>query len=193
MFDEFKQEVMKKTCIISLLMLFVFNHSIYSYDWNLIADSIASKQKEISDSIYYSKIDLYKNLRKGFCIKKHVDSTIVEGDTVIIMEYHNPYKFATNCVTWVKGKPSSFLTYDKYLNINRDFTRCYWSIYLRSLCENWNINQIRKEENEHPLNPSSPDNKAYIIATRVILKPQGDFLVDTIIFAHFYLYPRDKF
>ena len=81
---------MKKIGIL-LIMLFTSN-SIYSYDWkydwNEIADSIAIKQKEVCDSMFFYKIDLYKSLRKGYSIRKYADSTIVEGDTIIIMEYH---------------------------------------------------------------------------------------------------------
>lgn len=186
---------MKKIGIL-LIMLFTSN-SIYSYDWkydwNEIADSIAIKQKEVCDSMFFYKIDLYKSLRKGYSIRKYADSTIVEGDTIIIMEYHNPYKSTTNCVTWIKSKPSSFITYDKYLNINRDVTICYWSFYMRRLCNDWNIEEIRKEELVHPYEPMSPDNKAYILATRVVLKPHKQYNIDTVFFGHFILLSRDKF
>lgn len=187
---------MKKLCIL-FFMLFLSLNNIYSYDWkydwNEIADSIASKQKKECDSIYYNKIEIYKNLRKGYSIRKYADSTIVEGDTIIIMEYHNPYKSATNCVTWIKSKPSSFITYDKYLNINRDITICYWSFYMRNLCNDWNITEIRKEELAHPSKPLSPDNKAYIMATRIVVKPDKQYTIDTVFFEHFVLYPRDQF
>lgn len=188
---------MTRTIFLTLSMLILFNQVLYSYtfryDWNMIADSIATMQRAICDSIYYSKIDVYKNLRRGFSIKRYIDSTAVEGDTIIIMDYHNPSKLTTNCVTWVKGKPNSFLTYDEHLHINRDFTICYWSIYMRKLCEEWDVAQIRKEEKEHPFEPISPSDKADIIATRIILKSHGEFLINTILFEHFYLYPRDKF
>lgn len=54
---------MKKLCIL-FFMLFLSLNNIYSYDWkydwNEIADSIASKQKKECDSIYYNKIEIYK-------------------------------------------------------------------------------------------------------------------------------------
>ena len=158
---------------------------LYSYDWNIIADSIASIQKEISDSIYHNKIDLYTKLRKGYSIKRYIDSTALEGDTIIIMEYHNPYKLTANSVIWVKGKPSSFLIYDKYLNKERDITRCCWSVYLRKLCEDWNVTEIRKKERERPYEPISPLDKPSIIATKIILKADGVFGVDSIYFEYF--------
>lgn len=176
---------MIKLGILTFVMLFKFNSILYSYNWNAMADSIASKQKEICDSIYYYKIDLYKNLRKGYSIKKYADSTAIEGDTIIIMEYHNPYNYATNCTIWVKGKPDSILIYDKNLNKERDFTRSFWSIFLRKLCEDWNVAEIKKQEREHPYESVSPLNKPSIIATRVILKSDDTFLIDSFLFEYF--------
>lgn len=184
---------MKKNFLLFFVLSFIVSQRSYSYDWDLIADSIASRQKAISDSVYHYKIDVYKDQRKGYSIRRYMDSTIVEGDTAIIMEYHNPWKFSTNCVIWIKGKPNSFLSYDKYLNKNRDFTVCYWSIYMRELCNDWNIGQIRKEEHDHPRKILDPLNETHIIATRVIFKPHCEFLIDSMLFGYFYLYPRDKF
>ena len=64
---------------------------------------------------------------------------------------------------------------------------------MRELCNDWNVAGIRHEERFHPYEPLSPDNKAYIMATRVVLKPQRVFIINTIFFGHFLLYPRDKF
>jgi hypothetical protein len=176
---------MIKKGIITLVILFTFDIMLYSYNWNIIADSIATKQKEICDSIYYNKIDIYRNLRKGYNIRKYVDSIAAEGDTIIIMEYHNPYNFTTNCITWIKGKPNSVLIYDKNLNKGHDFTRSYWSASLRKICEDWKVSEIRKGEREHPYEPISPLDKPSIITTRVILRTDNEFLINSIIFDYF--------
>jgi hypothetical protein len=182
---------MKRTVLIIVTLLFE-NQLIFANNWLIIADSIASKQKKICDSVYYNKIDIYKDLRKRYSLRKHLDSTVVVGDTVIFMEYHHPFKLGTHCTMWVKGKPNSFLTYNKYNIHHRDITLCYWSSYCRKLCEEWNVSMIREEESKHPR--SAQDyQKTYIMTTRVIIPSEDSFYVDTIFFEEFYLYPRDEF
>ena len=97
----------------------------------------------------------------------HYDSTFVAGDTIIIMEYHNPDKGATHSALWKKGDYNSFMTYNSTLDIHHDYALCFFSIYMRNLCERWDLVQIRKEESDYP-----PQKPSYVIATRLIA---GDY------------------
>lgn len=194
MFSQFNQwEKMKK--ILTLLLLSLLCANAYSFDWNRLSDSIAEKQKSVSDTVFYRNIDKYRDMRKYFSLRRYLDSTIVVGDTLIIMEFHRPYiPGALNITMWIKGKPESFMTYGEYGDYNRDFTMCFWSIYSRKLCENWDIAKIREEEREHPsqIEPFTY-KRATVIATRVIFRSEDDFFIDTISFGDFRLYPRDDF
>lgn len=172
-------------------MLVMWSNTVSAYNWKIIADSIASRQKEVCDSYYFHRIDRYKDKRKGYTIRRYIDSTVVKGDTVILMDYYKMFKISLNCTIWVKGKPNSFLTYDEFGHFNRDFTICFWPIYMRKLCEDWNISEIRKEEREHPEYPE--EKQVYVMATRVIIKSEDEFSVDVIFFRSFRLYPRDMF
>lgn len=177
-----------KTKLILFVFAFLVSTSAYSYNWDVIADSIAMQQKDISEEDFHSKIEAYKRLRKSRYIKIHYDSTFNVGDTIIIMEYHNPYKGATHSALWIKGNPNSFMTYNRNFNIHKDYTLCYFSLYMRRLCEEWDLEQIRKEELKNP-----PEKPSYVISTRVILKPNNKYIIESIFFQHFYSYPRDKF
>ena len=106
-----------KTKLLLIALEFLVSVSVYSYDWDEIADSISSQQKNITREEFYSKIETYKRIRKTQRIKEHYDSTFTAGDTIIIMEYHNPYKEATHSALWIKGNSQSFMTYNRHFNI----------------------------------------------------------------------------
>lgn len=178
---------MKEKLILTILALLMCASS-YSYNWDEIADSIASQQKGITSVNFHSKIERYRRARKSMQIKTHYDSTFVAGDTVIIMEYHNPYKDATHSALWIKGNYNSFMTYDTCFNIDHDYALCFFSIYMRKLCERWDLAQIRREESEHP-----QEKPHYVIATRLILKPNNKYVIESVFFELFRFYPRDKF
>lgn len=184
---------MKK--ILALLWVFLLCTNAYSFDWKTLSDSIAEKQKSASDTVFYRKIDKYREMRKYFSTRRYLDSTIAVGDTLIIMEFHRPYiPSALNITMWVKGKPESFMTCGEYGDCYRDFTICFWSVFQRKLCENWDVAKIREEERNHPY-PAEPFayKRATIIATRVIFQSEDIFLIDAISFGDFRLFPRDKF
>lgn len=179
-----------------MLLLYFFTFcgciNIYPYNWTEISDSIAKQQKEMSDSVFHYKVDAYRDLRKHYGIRKYIDSMIVIGDTLIIMEYHRPQVSGSlNITMWIKGKQNSFMTHGEHGDYKRDFTTCFWSIYSRKLCENWDVAQIRKEESEHPEEPSYL--RSTVMATRVIFKTEEEFSIDVLSFGYFYLYPRDRF
>lgn len=178
---------MKMKLILITFAMFVCA-SLYSYNWDEIADSIASQQKQITRVDFHYKIEVYRSLRKSRKIMTHYENTFAVGDTIIIMEYHDPYKGATHSALWTKGHPDSFMTYNKYFDVHHDYTLCYFSIYMRNLCEEWNLSQIRKEESDYP-----PEKPSFVISTRLILKPKDEYVIESIFFEHFYLYPRDKF
>lgn len=177
-----------KTKLLLIGLAFFISTSAYSYNWNEIADSIASQQRYITEKEFHSKIETYKRIRKTQRIMEHYDSTFTVGDTIIIMEYHNPSKDATHSALWIKGKPQSFMTYNRHFDIHKDYFLCYFSLYLRKLCEEWNLAQIRKEELENP-----PQKPSYIISTRIVLRPNSEYIMESIFFQHFYSYPRDRF
>ena len=177
-----------KTKLLLITLLFLVNTSAYSYNWEEIADSIASQQRDITEEGFHSKIETYRRIRKTQRIKEHYDSTFTAGDTIIIMEYHNPYKEATHSALWIKGNSQSFMTYNRHFNIHKDFFLCFFSLYMRQLCEEWNLTQIRKEELENP-----PKKPSYVVSTRLILKPNNGYVIESIFFQHFYSYPRDRF
>jgi hypothetical protein len=105
-----------KAKILLIALVFLVSTKAYSYNWDEIADSIASQQRGITEEEFHSKIETYKRIRKTQRIKMHYDSTFTVGDT-IIMEYHNPYKGATHSALWVKGSPQSFMTYNRHFDI----------------------------------------------------------------------------
>ncbi|MBR5988494.1 MAG: hypothetical protein IK003_03060 [Prevotella sp.] len=177
-----------KAKLLLIALAFLVCASAYAYNWDEIADSIASQQRDITEEEFHSKIETYRRIRRTKCIKMHYDSIFTDGDTIIIMEYHNPNKEATHSALWVKGNPHTFMTYNRYFDIYKDYTHCYFSLYMRKLCEEWNLAQIRKEELENP-----PEKPSYVISTRVILRPKGEYLIESIFFQHFYSYPRDRF
>lgn len=177
-----------KTKLLLIALVSFLSISAYSYDWDEITDSIASQQKDKTGVEFHSKIETYKRIRKTQRIKEHYDSTFTVGDTIIIMEYHNPYKEATHSALWVKGNSQSFITYNRHIDIHKDYFLCFFSLYMRKLCEEWNLVQIKKEELENP-----PQKPSYVISTRLILKHSNKYVIETVFFQHFYSYPRDRF
>lgn len=177
-----------KTKLLLFAIAFLVSTSAYSYNWEEITDSIASQQRGITEEEFHSKIETYKRIRKTQRIKEYYDSTFTVGDTIIIMEYHNPHKEATHSALWIKSNPKSFMTYNRHFDIHKDYIHCYFSLYMRKLCEEWNLAQIRKEELENP-----PQKPSYVISTRLILKPNNKYMIESIFFQHFYSYPRDRF
>ena len=177
-----------KTKLLLFAIAFLVSTSAYSYNWEEITDSIASQQRGITEEKFHSKIETYKRIRKTQRIKEYYDSTFTVGDTIIIMEYHNPYKEATHSALWIKSNPKSFMTYNRHFDIHKDYIHCYFSLYMRKLCEEWNLAQIRKEELENP-----PQKPSYVISTRLILKPNNKYMIESIFFQHIYSYTRDRF
>ena len=169
-----------------LLVLICISCNIYAYDWFNLADSIVKYQKRVSPSWCNYDIDRYMSLRKNQHVIDNYAQQINTGDTIIYMEHFSAYKDELYVSFWIKGKPDSYLTYDKYLNINKDIGYGYFSFYSRMLCNRWDVSSIRKEEYEHPIQKG-----VYVMATRVILKKSNSYNIECIFFKCFYYPVRD--
>ena len=112
---------------------------------------------------------------------KNYTQQINTGDTIIYMEHFSSYKDELYVSFWIKGKPDSYLTYDKHININKDLEYGCFSFYSRMLCNRWDISSIRKEEQEHPI-----QKDVYIMATRVILQTKNNYKIECVFFKRFY-------
>lgn len=170
-----------------LIVFICISCNIYAYDWFSIADSIANCQKRVSPSWCYYDINRYMLLRKYRYVMKNYTQQINTGDTIIFMEHFSSYKDELYVSFWIKGKPDSYLTYDKNLNINKDIGLSCFSYYSRMLCNKWDVSSIRKEEHEHPI-----QKDVYIMATRVILQTRNNYKIECVFFKQFYDFQRDN-
>ena len=102
------------------------------------------------------------------------------------MEHFSAYKDELYVSFWIKGNPDSYLTYDKYLNINKDIGYGCFSFYSRMLCNRWDISSIRKEEYEHPI-----QKEVYVMSTRVILQTNNNYKIECVFFKQFYYHQGD--
>lgn len=173
---------------IAVIIIFSWHMiSSYSYDWNSIADSISVCQKRVSPSWCYYDIDRYMLLRIDQRIMDNYAQQINTGDTIMFMEHFSAYKDELYVSFWIKGKPDTYLAYDKNLNINKEIGYSCFSFYSRMLCNRWDISSIRKEEYEHPI-----QKDVYIMATRVIIEADNKINTDCLFFKCFYYPPRDN-
>lgn len=167
--------------ILTIVLVLINSTSIYSYDWHLISDSIKVSQEKICPPWCYDRLKEYAFYRSRKSIINNLNRHAHEGDTLLFMEHYRGDRNEFYSSIWVKDRIDSFISYNNNFHIYQDFTMSVFSEYSRFLCNRWDVDAIRKEEDEHP-----EQKDIYVMATRVILREECTFSIDCIFFKCFY-------
>ena len=170
---------------IFLILMVWYSLPGYSYNWDVIADSIAAAQSKVTSHWYAGSINTFKYTRKTEGHISFFDSVSCVGDTLFFLEDHVYMKPTKLTTFWVKNNPASFTTYGFSDVLNHDMEFCPYDGFdsLKDLCERWDTLSIRRLEKERAIFYDSKE--IFIMATRLILRPDEKFSVDCIFFREF--------
>ncbi|WP_154655725.1 hypothetical protein [Xylanibacter oryzae] len=196
---------MKK--ILFIFVVILCNSYAYSYNWNGISDSIRNVQRTTirgnlsQDSVHWCdwQIDNYNKIRKIDGLYKFVENRVSINDTLIILEIYSDDYRGDYSACWLKKSPKDILIYrlvnksayniglnnlkNDTLRIDTDVTNCFFHEKTRNLCNNWNISEINKIEDNHK--DITICESYYILATRIMFYKDNKYKIDCFFFENF--------